>query len=199
MGVSLALKLLENALASLDSIRSGGGRLLTLGPIIHNPRVTEEYKAQGVLCVEDPMEVQSGDYVLIRAHGIARSIEEQLISRGATVLDATCPRVKDAQLSICDMHNKNGGKLLLFGEADHPEVRGLVSYADGDAIVFADVEALSNLELVPEGKYYLASQTTQDKKTFAQVKARLSHLLKHPFPVLETICGATKRDRKNVV
>lgn len=193
MGVSLALNRLEKALASQGSIRAGGGRLLTLGPIIHNPRVTEEYEAQGVLCVANPEDVRAGDHVLIRAHGIARSVEEQLIRNGATVLDATCPRVKDAQLAIRREREQGGGTLLLFGEADHPEVRGLVSYAEGDALVFADVEALETLGLDPEGKYYLASQTTQDKAAFARVKERLSRLLHRPLPVLETICGATRK------
>ena len=65
MGVSLALNRLEKAMRSLDALRGAGGRLITLGPIIHNPRVTEEYEAQGVLCVEDPSEVLRGDHVLI--------------------------------------------------------------------------------------------------------------------------------------
>lgn len=193
MGVSLALNRLEKALKSIDAIRGAGGRLITMGPIIHNPRVTEEYEAQGVLCVESPSEVRRGDHVLIRAHGIARSVEEELVKSGATVLDATCPRVKAAQIAIQHERGKNGGTLLLFGEADHPEVRGLVSYADDDALTFTDVASIDGLGLDPEGNYYLAAQTTQDQEAFGLVKEHLAQILHRPFPVLETICGATRR------
>lgn len=191
MGVSLALNRLEKALAQLPAIREAGGRLITLGPIIHNPRVMEEYAEQGVLCIENPDEVRPGDHVLIRAHGIAKGVEEKLRASGAVILDATCPKVKAAQLAIG--REKDSGTLLLFGEADHPEVRGLVSYAGCNAVVFADGKEIAGLGLDPDGAYYLAAQTTQDKEGFAEVKETLAALLSHPLPVLETICGATSK------
>jgi 4-hydroxy-3-methylbut-2-enyl diphosphate reductase len=199
MGVSLALNRLEKTLASLPGIAAGGGRLITLGPIIHNPRVMEDYAEQGVLCLEDPDAIRPGDHVLIRAHGISREVEERLLDSGAVVLDATCPRVKAAQLAIRAEADRGGGTLLLFGEADHPEVRGLVSYAGGNALVFADVQEINALGLDPRGAYYLAAQTTQDTEGFAAARERLAALLARPFPVLKTICGATRRRQDEAV
>ncbi len=193
MGVSLALHRLEQAMASMPELTRRGQRLLTLGPVIHNPRVIKEYEARGVLCIDDPGQARRGDHVLIRAHGIPRHVEEELIRREAVILDATCPRVKAAQLAIEKQRKEGLGTLLLFGEADHPEVRGLVSYADGDALVFGDIDALEALALNEKGAYYLASQTTQDIEAFAQVKDMLHQKLKSPVPILETICGATRK------
>lgn len=123
MGVGLALRKLDEALALQ---KKGEGRLVMLGPIIHNPQVLDSYTRQGVICAESPADIRPGDTVLIRAHGIPREVEASLRNLGATILDATCPRVKEAQLAI-DNATRTGGSLYLFGEAEHPEVRGLVS------------------------------------------------------------------------
>ena len=76
------------------------GRVATLGEIIHNPQVLEEYAARGVSCLRSPEEALPGQVVLIRAHGVPRDTEAALRLRGVIVIDATCPLVKAAQLAI---------------------------------------------------------------------------------------------------
>ena len=83
----------------------------------------------------------SRDTVIIRAHGIPREDEARLLDLGAHVLDATCPKVKQAQLAI-DEATRQGTSLYLFGEAEHPEVQGLVSYANGPCLVFGSLKEL---------------------------------------------------------
>ena len=145
MGVSLALQKLNTALE-----RKGGTsettRICTLGPIIHNPQVLAEYESRGVVCVKEASQLHPGDVAVIRAHGITRQVEEQVKQSGADIVDATCPKVKKAQLSIARA-TADGATLLLFGEADHPEVRGLVSYACGPAHVFGTAAELDSLHL----------------------------------------------------
>ena len=191
MGVSLALQKLYTALSEAAA-RAGEprGRIRTLGPIIHNPQVLAHYEARGVLCVRDAAELRPGDRVIIRAHGIPRQVEERVRAGGALVVDATCPKVKKAQLAIARA-TRQGETLLLFGEADHPEVRGLISYARGPAYVFGSAEELADLRLNPARAHVLASQTTQDRKTFSNLEAAL----RARFPgltVLSTICDATR-------
>lgn len=183
MGVSLALQKLDNALEKYS------GRICTLGPIIHNPQVLEHYAKNGVSCLKSSEDVCNGDIVVIRAHGIVRKEEEALKNRGIVIIDATCPKVKKAQISIKNA-TENGKRLLLFGEESHPEVRGLVSYAGSDAYVFGSMKELVSLDLDKNNKYVLASQTTQDINIFLEIKT----YLKNKFPdlvILETICGAT--------
>ncbi len=215
MGVSLALRRLDQALEA-QAAHSGhaaraacavcvdeGGRparrLTTLGPVIHNPRVIAEYAAKGVICLEDESAVRPGDTVLIRAHGIPCDVERALAGKGAVVLDATCPKVKQAQLAIAAQREKGGGTLLLFGEADHPEVRGLVSYAGGRAFVFSTPMELEALPLDPAQEYYLAAQTTQDVEAFAVVHGALRGRLGRDIPVLKTICDATHKRQEEVI
>ncbi len=192
MGVSLALQKLDSAIEHAD-----GRRICTLGPIIHNPQVLADYEARGVFCASSPAELGPHDCVLIRAHGITRQVEEAVRTSGAHVQDATCPKVKKAQLSIRHA-TENGATLLLFGEAEHPEVKGLLSYAHSVAHVFGNQEELDALSLAPDGVYVLASQTTQDRGVFAAIEQHLRQRLAH-LTVLSTICDATRERQEEAL
>ncbi len=197
MGVSLALRKLEQALDAM-SVDYSPARICTLGPIIHNPQVLQAFAARGVVCLEHPDEARENDLILIRAHGVPRAKEEALRTRGATIKDATCPKVKKAQMAIAESCAKFHPEasptscLLLFGEAAHPEVRGLVSYAPGPALIFGSRSELESLELDPSWAYILAAQTTQDRGAFEGVKDLLRARLPH-LEVLDTICDATRQ------
>ncbi|WP_027193062.1 4-hydroxy-3-methylbut-2-enyl diphosphate reductase [Megalodesulfovibrio gigas] len=186
MGVSLALHKLDRLLQ-----QNGAQPIHTLGPIIHNPQVLEHYAARGVTRQDDPDALPRNAQVVIRAHGVPQAVEEHLRNRGVEILDATCPKVKRAQLLI-QKQASQGRKLLLFGEPDHPEVVGLVSYAGPGCLVFQDLETLTALPVEPGQAYVLASQTTQDRRRFEDVRAWLQARLGADLPVLETICDATR-------
>lgn len=194
MGVDLALRKLDQAIAASAG---KGGRLLMLGPIIHNPQVLADYAARGVLRVDSLDDIRPGDTVVIRAHGIPREDEARLLTAGAHIVDATCPKVKRAQLAIAEA-TADGRPLYLFGEAEHPEVRGLVSYAGGPCHVFAGRGALAELSISPfpstrpESPVVLAAQTTQDRNEFEAARLYLADA-GAPLTVLSTICDATRR------
>lgn len=187
MGVSLALEKLEKALQNPSNPYS---RICTFGPIIHNPQVLAKFAERGVACVDKPEDVRPDDYLLIRAHGIPAPVETELRARCGGVDDATCPKVKRAQLAIAEATSK-GEPLLLFGEAAHPEVRGLVSYATGPAFVFTDTEELKSADIKPFCHCVLAAQTTQDRETFDRLAIELLDKLPNML-ILRTICDATK-------
>ena len=189
MGVSLALQKLNSALERKGN-DCAPARICTLGPIIHNPQVLADYESRGVVCVKEASQLHPGDVAVIRAHGITREVEEQVKQSGAEIVDATCPKVKKAQLSIAKA-TANGATLLLFGEADHPEVRGLVSYACGPAHVFGSAAELAELHLAESGPYVLASQTTQDRQIFQEIVGELRQRIAN-LTVLSTICDATR-------
>lgn len=194
MGVSLALHKLDSAIANNGLNGQARCQICTFGPIIHNPQVLEDYERQGVRCINDPAEATEKDRVIIRAHGVPRQEEALLRGRGAAIVDATCPKVKRAQLSILRA-TRDGSTLLLFGEADHPEVRGLISYAQGKSFVFASPRMLAEKELDPGQPWVLASQTTQDASVFAGIREDLERRLPR-LVVLSTICDATGERQK---
>ncbi len=194
MGVGLALRKLDDAIASHQA---RNGRLVMLGPIIHNPQVMEAYARQGVLCANSLDDIGEGDTVVIRAHGIPREIESRLRGLGTHVLDATCPKVKRAQLAI-DEATREGLSLYLFGEAAHPEVRGLVSYANGPCLVFGSLEELKAEQAFRDREnVVLAAQTTQEREEFEAIRAHLGQ--QHALSVLDTICDATRKRQQEAL
>ncbi len=203
MGVSLALRRLDKALAawrSQSALQDGqaappGSRLYTIGPIIHNPQLVGEYEQRGALCLRDLSAIQAGDTAVIRAHGLPRQVEDKLRALGVHVVDATCPRVKAAQLAIRKA-SQNYSELLLFGEADHPEVQGLLSYAEHGSTVFGSLDDLRKISL-PEN-FFLAAQTTQDKVIFAQAAEFVRQASGKNITILETICDATRERQAEV-
>lgn len=188
MGVSLALKKLDDELKK----NTDTNRIVTFGSIIHNPQVVEDYRRKGVVQATSLTELEKGDRVLIRAHGIPKADEEKLANLGVTIIDATCPKVKRAQLGIASMNNE-GQDLLLFGEADHPEVQGLLSYANSRAKVFGSLEEFDNLELDHSAVYFLASQTTQEIEQYRKITVRAEERLGYKPVILNTVCTATRK------
>ncbi len=186
MGVSLALSKLNMALEQISH-----RQIFTFGPIIHNPQVLAFYKEKGVRITEDWNEPEPGDIVLIRAHGIPLKIEDKLTKRNVSIIDATCPKVKKAQLLIAK-DSQSYECLLLYGESDHPEVKGLLSYANSRAHLFEDMKQLKSLNIEAGKHYRLAAQTTQDKEQFELISAYLQKKLAHDLLILDTICDATK-------
>lgn len=190
MGVDLALRRLDKLVAA-----AGERPIYILGPIIHNPQVLKKYAEQGVTLANEPEDIPSGAYVVIRAHGITRQVEASLRARQVVIKDATCPRVKKAQLLI-GRHTQDGQELLLYGEDDHPEVKGLVSYAGNGHFVFGSEEELDGYSLSKNKSYVLAAQTTQDRVLFDVMAQRLTDDPDLDVTILKTICDATKLRQK---
>ncbi|MCF8106958.1 MAG: 4-hydroxy-3-methylbut-2-enyl diphosphate reductase [Desulfohalobiaceae bacterium] len=192
MGVDLALRKLDKV------ISEGGHPVFTLGPIIHNPQVMSAYARQGVSVSEDIRQIPNQARVVIRAHGIPVDIENKLLARGAKLVDATCPRVKRAQRLI-RKHTAEGEHLFLLGEPDHPEVQGLLSYADRKAHVFEGLSDIRGIDLDTRNRYFLAAQTTQDRGEFNKIIEYLQGYLQNSLPVLDTICDATRQRQQEAL
>ena len=95
-----------------------------LGEVIHNRHVTGALEARGMRVLTAPEEARAGDCVLIRAHGVGREVYRILSERGASVVDATCPRVARVQ-RIVEEADREGRQPVMIGDPDHPEVRGV--------------------------------------------------------------------------
>ena len=187
MGVSLALNKLDDVIEKKEI----SGDIYILGSIIHNPQVVAEYAEKGIITATCPEDIPTGSIVVIRAHGITKQVQNSLSQRGIHVIDATCPKVKDACLLIEESTDK-GRVLVLFGEEAHPEVKCLLSYTTGDTVVFDTLEECQACDLDPANKYCLAAQTTQDKHVFDAISRELSKRKGLDLIVLDTICDATR-------
>ena len=166
--------------------KSGEGNKATLGPIIHNPQVVERLEENGIFAVDSHEDIDDGT-VIIRSHGVKLQDLNDVKDRGLNVVDATCPFVKKSQALVSLMTEK-GYPVLVVGERDHPEVKGLLSYGDERIQVVDSVKDVSDLTL---GKRVgLVAQTTIRLELFQEV---VSLLLERCSEVLayNTICDAT--------
>ncbi len=162
-------------------------RVYTFGEIIHNRFEVNRLVSMGARVVNSVDEVERGDVVVIRAHGIPFTEELQLEMKGARVVDATCPLVKDVQQKARILRDE-GYQVLVFGNRNHPEVRAIVDYSYGSAIVVAspeEVETLGNFD-----KLGFISQTTKPMSEFVKLLS-LVFLHTKELRTFNTICPAT--------
>ena len=148
------------------------GKIYTVGELVHNELVTENLLSNGVFCLaaEDWDTLKKGDVALIRAHGIEREKEMELISKGVILFDATCPVVKRNQ-KLAEERAASGDAVLIIGDRFHDEVVGLLSYCRDNATVIADDEVedfLNDLDencaLSPDNEFL--KRISNDTKTF---------------------------------
>lgn len=156
----------------------------TLGPIIHNPQVIEKLKAEGVHPTDniDNVDIKT---LIIRTHGIPREISDRLYCKGYNIVDATCPFVKKAQ-QYAKLLKEEGYQVVILGDRQHPEVKGLISYAGDDAIVVNNNPHLPRLK----SRVGVVVQTTQPLDILEKFVAGAVKKVKE-LKVFNTICNST--------
>ncbi len=162
----------------------------TYGPLIHNKdeinRLKEGFK---IGLAEKFEEIAPDDAVVIRTHGIPKDELAQLKAQNNEIIDATCPYVTTPQNIVAEMSEK-GYSIVVFGDKNHPEIKGVVSYAKDPRNAFVVIDA-SELEGLPIlSKVAVVSQTTRKPEDFLKVVNAL--ILQHKeVRVFNTICNAT--------
>lgn len=158
----------------------------TLGPIIHSPQVVQRLEEMGVKVVNSLAEQDSGT-IIIRSHGVTAAELEEAARKQLEIVDATCPFVKKAQEHVKSL-SQAGYDVVVVGDADHPEVQGIVSYATGKVYVVGSEEQAARLPRM--GKIGVVAQTTQ---AFENLKHVVQECLKKggEIRVFNTICDAT--------
>ncbi len=204
----------------LALVRTHKGPVCTLGPLIHNRKLLSQLESLGVSSVEpadiaggqrdnatgaedspggkpDAPAADAGDspvagrkLVVVRAHGVAPKVMEQVRAAPVEVHDATCPLVRHAQQAV----RKNfaeGRDIVIVGDRGHAEVEGLVGYADGNAHVIAGVREVSTVS-PGERPTCVIAQTTQDEEAFRETVKELKKVRPNCMEI-DTICGSTKK------
>lgn len=171
---------------TIDKAKEDKEGLFTLGPIIHNPQVIARLAEEGISPIEiadiDSRPISS---LIIRTHGIPCQVHDTLIDRKIRIIDATCPFVKNAQ-NYARQLKEAGYQVVILGDRDHPEVKGILSYAGDDAIVLDEHSDMPRLK----PKVGVVVQTTQPIEALKKV---LSQIIEHAreVKVYNTICNST--------
>jgi 4-hydroxy-3-methylbut-2-enyl diphosphate reductase len=162
---------------------------LTYGPLIHNrDEINRLKEGFNIGLAEGLADVNSDDTVVIRTHGIPKDELKALKEQENKVIDATCPYVTKPQQIVAKM-SAEGYSVVIFGDENHPEIKGVFSYAEGeDAFIVLDESDLDELSL--RNKVAVVAQTTRKPEDFLKIVNNL--ILKHKeVRVFNTICNAT--------
>ncbi|MBW2491440.1 MAG: 4-hydroxy-3-methylbut-2-enyl diphosphate reductase [Deltaproteobacteria bacterium] len=187
MGVRRAVEMV------LDAPNKHENPICTFGPLIHNPQVLDLLNEKEISILEHIPEKATGT-VLIRAHGVPPQTQENLKKAGYKIIDATCPRVIKVQ-TIIRKHAQKDYASIIIGDKDHPEVIGLLGYAEEKGFV---VDNLDDLDSLPSfEKAIVVAQTTQNATFFEEIKKWANHKFPH-YKIFDTICDSTAKRQTEV-
>ena len=178
-GVKRAIDMSEAALKD-------NGKVYSLGSVIHNKQVVSELAGKGLTVIDDIEEVREG-VIVASSHGISPKVAERVRKRGMDLIDTTCPFVLNAQ-RIAKGLGDEGYTVVIVGDAAHPEVKALVDFVAGDVFVVKDKREAKALNLKPNAKVSIISQTTQSMDNFLGVAKAILDKRPKEFKVVNTIC-----------
>lgn len=185
-GVARAVKQAE------DYIKDGVNAC-TLGPLIHNPLFVKSLEDKGVYVAEGITEVKDGYTLIIRTHGITKELFSEIEKSGIRYFDATCPFVKKIH-RIVEKESADGSKIIIAGDPNHPEVKGIRSYCKTESYVVSSSEELESIkknnDFSENDAFSLVSQTTFDAKEFKKCE-KFAKTLFTNLKIFDTICNAT--------
>lgn len=188
MGVKRAVDMAYRALE-----KNPGEPVVTLGPLIHNTQEIERLQRDGIR-VADQADLPTSGTVIIRAHGVAPQAYDELKSRGLRIMDGTCPYVHYSQRKAMELH-RDGYTVVIVGDKDHPEIRGILGYIQDEGYAVKTVEEARQLPALQ--RIGVIAQTTISPRKYQQVIEALRERAPE-VKVCETICDATEENQKAV-
>lgn len=190
-GVEDAIELAEGSLAQHPA-----GKLVALGPVIHNNQVVDRLEHAGLNQSGELDTIPQDTTVLIRSHGASPDVFERADSRGLNVVDATCVLVKRAQNVVKQLHEE-GYQVIMIGDAEHPEVKGVIGYAPN--VIVIDREDEIDGVLPKRGKLGIVAQTTHAPEHVAHM---IGAICARPFQevkIVNTLCLEVVRRQQAAV
>ena len=182
----------RRAVTMIETELEKNGPLCTLGAIVHNTHVVEGLTEKGGRLVRGLDDVLPNEGVAITAHGAGEEVYAEIRKRGFRLIDTTCPIVRRAQQTAANLV-KDGFFVIVYGEAEHPEVKGILSWTTGHGVA----TQTPNVE-IPDGTAGIAviAQTTKNPRQFAQFAERATREFASRVPeirIVNTTCPETGR------
>lgn len=173
-----------------------GKKIYTYGPIIHNEEVVKDLEKRGVSVIsgEEGLEQLKEGAVVIRSHGVSRKIYELIQKNNLECIDVTCPFVKRIH-KIVERESADGQKIVIIGNAGHPEVEGIMGWSNTPAMVVGSREEAENFQENVSQKLCIVSQTTFNYNKFQEL-VEIFQKRGYNVNVVNTICSATEERQK---
>ena len=180
-GVKRAIDVLEKVVAERGGVE-------TLGAVVHNQQVLQRLAEIGVRVAKSVDDIK-GDTAAISSHGVTPEVEEQLKARHIGIVDTTCPFVNRLQNAARRLA-QSGFFIVIYGSADHTEVKGVLGWAEGKGLATLDEKDIFKLSPLPR-RLGVLSQTTQIPAHFVEFVKKLidgSFGRDSEMRIIDTIC-----------
>jgi small subunit ribosomal protein S1 len=184
-GVELTYKKALSETAEHDNVH-------TMGNIVHNPLIVQELEQKGLRNVESLDDINEGT-LFVRAHGLAPQTIEAAEAKGLRVVDATCPMVTRTQ-RLAKKLTEEGRTVVLLGDPNHPEVKGIAGFAPGCIIMNEWPE--DETEIRRARRIAIVSQSTLNGDKFRELVGKIA-ALNYELRVYNTICSDTQGRQKS--
>ncbi|HTW84990.1 MAG TPA: 4-hydroxy-3-methylbut-2-enyl diphosphate reductase [Candidatus Sulfotelmatobacter sp.] len=186
-GVAITVKKAEEA------VERDGSNVTTLGHVVHNPQMVAQLEAKGLKNAHSVDEIESGT-MFVRAHGLPVETFEKAAAKGLTVIDATCPMVTKIHVQAEKLRDE-GYKIIVIGDASHPEVKGTLSHVPGAWCI----QGVDDIEKLPRAsRVGVVVQSTWSGPGFSEIVRKLSEKY-YEVRAVNTICTDTKNRQSEVV
>lgn len=182
----------DRAVNLVYELVQNGERVCTLGPIIHNQQLVDDLNNRGVKTIASPDECEDGYKIVVRTHGVEKSVIDDIENRNISYVNATCPFVLKIHRIV--EKQKNGTITLIAGDVNHPEVKGIRSFCKGESFVFKNETELQNIldsgRISADNDIICVSQTTFSLEEWKKCKKKLKKVYTN-CEIFDTICSAT--------
>jgi len=178
----------KRAINILEKVARERGGVETLGAVVHNQPVLQRLAEIGVRVAKNVDDIQ-GDTVAISSHGVSPQLEEAIRARHIDIINTTCPFVRRAQVAARRLTESDFFSII-YGDADHPEVKGILGWAKGKGVATLDERSIASFSNLPR-RLGVLSQTTQIPAHFTEFVQKLiaSALVKDSeLRIIDTIC-----------
>ncbi len=172
------------------------GQVVALGPLIHNRQVVEKLEQSGLNQSGDIQTVTDDTTVLIRSHGAGPDTYALAAERQLTLVDATCVLVKRAQTVVKQLHEE-GYQVVMIGDAEHPEVKGVIGYAPD--VIVVDCEEDLDAALPKRGRLGVVAQTTHAPEHVAEMIGAIARRPFRELKIVNTLCLEVVRRQEAAV
>lgn len=172
-------------------------KVYSLGPLIHNKQAVDRYKEKGLIEMDSLDKIPSESKLIIRSHGVPKNVYVQSESKNMDIVDTTCPYVKKIHDIVKEFFN-NGYKIIIVGNANHPEIVGINGWCNNEAFVINSEEEVDNIPFNNNDKYCVVSQTTANLEHFDKIVEKINSKTNN-LTVKNTICFATKQRQLSAI
>ena len=165
-----------------------------LGELIHNPTVTKQVSARGIVIVDSVSQVPEGATLILRSHGVAEKVYRDCAAKNIKIIDCTCPFVRHTQKIVASLA-KTDKTIVIVGEKTHPEVVGLNGWCGENAVII-DSPDFSDFSVFEGKNVAIVSQTTFSEEKFEKIIKNIKKACKKTVEIFKTICYTTKERQR---